>query len=122
LISKDVTNSSSSRISSTTCLYIAIVLEQCKEYRPCCLTLRSYESYDACCASRLGERKGECDEYSRATIHCKTSYMYTILIPIHAFPSQRRTTWVCRYCNLARVVMRTVLLVLPGTYMYSHLI
>jgi hypothetical protein len=51
-----------------------------------------------------------------------TLYIYSLLIPIRAFPSEGRTTWVRRYSNLARAVMRTVLLVPPGTYMYAQLI
>jgi hypothetical protein len=41
-----------------------------------------------------------CDEYSLATVHCKTLYMYSLLIPIRAFPSDGRTTWVRRYWNI----------------------
>jgi hypothetical protein len=64
----------------------------------------------------------ECDEYSPATIHYMTLYMYSLLIPIRDFPSEGRTTWVRRYCKLARVLMRIVLPVPPGTYMYAQLI
>jgi hypothetical protein len=48
--------------------------------------------------------------------------MYSLLIPIRDFPSEGRTTWARRYCNLARVVMRNVLLVPPGTNRYAQLI
>jgi hypothetical protein len=48
--------------------------------------------------------------------------MYTLLIPIRAFPSEGRTTWVRRYCDLAKVLMRIVMPVPPGTYKYAHLI
>jgi hypothetical protein len=53
----------------------------------------------------------ECDEYIHASLHCMALYMYSLLIPTRAFPSEGRTTWVRRYCNLARVLMRNVL---PG--------
>jgi hypothetical protein len=43
-----------------------------------------------------------CDEYSPATVHCKTLYMYSLLIPIRAFPSEGRTTWVRHYCNISK--------------------
>jgi hypothetical protein len=49
-----------------------------------------------------------------------TLYKYSLLIPIRAFPSEGRTTRVRRYCNIARVLMRTVLLLPPGTYKYAH--
>jgi hypothetical protein len=69
----------------------------------------------------LSRRGGyECDECSHATIHCKTLYMYSLLIPIRAFPSEGRTLWVRRYCNLARVLMRILLSVPPCTYMYAQ--
>jgi hypothetical protein len=42
------------------------------------------------------------DEYSHATIHCKTLYKYSLLILIRAFPSEGRTTWVRRYCNISK--------------------
>jgi hypothetical protein len=29
-------------------------------------------------------------------------YMYSLLIPIRAFPSDGRTTWVRRYCNIRK--------------------
>jgi hypothetical protein len=45
---------------------------------------------------------GECDEYIHATIHCMTLYMYSLLIPIRGFPSDGRTTWVRRYCNISK--------------------
>jgi hypothetical protein len=41
-----------------------------------------------------------CDEYSHATVHCRTLYRYSLLIPIRAFPSDGGTTWVRRYCNI----------------------
>jgi hypothetical protein len=41
-----------------------------------------------------------CDEYSHATVHCWTLYKYSLLIPIRAFPSDGRTTWVRRYGNI----------------------
>jgi hypothetical protein len=44
----------------------------------------------------------ECDEYSHATVHCGTLYMYSLVIPIRVFPSDGRTTWVHRYCNIQR--------------------
>jgi hypothetical protein len=28
--------------------------------------------------------------------------MYSLLIPIRAFPSDGRTTWVRRYCNISK--------------------
>jgi hypothetical protein len=37
-----------------------------------------------------------CDDYSLATVHCRTLYMYSLLIPIRAFPSEGRSTWVRR--------------------------
>jgi hypothetical protein len=43
-----------------------------------------------------------CDEYSLATVHCRTLYMYSLLILIRAFPSDGRTTWVRRYCNVSK--------------------
>jgi hypothetical protein len=49
-----------------------------------------------------------------------TLYMYSLLITIRAFPLEGRTTWVRRYYNLARVLMRTVLQLPPGTYKYAH--
>jgi hypothetical protein len=33
----------------------------------------------------------ECDEYNPATVHCRTLYMYSLLIPIRAFSSDGRT-------------------------------
>jgi hypothetical protein len=57
-----------------------------------------------------------------ATVHCMILYMYSFLIIIRAFSSEGRTTWVRRYRNIARVVMRIVLPVDPGTYSYAHLI
>jgi hypothetical protein len=47
---------------------------------------------------------------------------YSLLIIIRAFPSEGRTTWVRRYFSLARVPMRNVLPIPPGTYMYAQLI
>jgi hypothetical protein len=47
-----------------------------------------------------------------------TLYMYWLLIPIRAFPSKGRTAWVRRYCYIAMVMMRIVLQVPPGKYMY----
>jgi hypothetical protein len=43
-----------------------------------------------------------CDEYCPAIVHYKTLYMFSLLIPIRAFPSEGRTTWVCRYCNISK--------------------
>jgi hypothetical protein len=64
----------------------------------------------------------ECDEYSLATIHYMPLYMYSLLNTIRAFPSEGRPTWV-RHCNnLARVIMRIVLHVPPGTFMYAQYI
>jgi hypothetical protein len=63
-----------------------------------------------------------CDKYSHATLHCRTFYMYSLRILIRAFPSEGRTAWVRRYCNLARVLRRTVLRVTPGPYRYAQLI
>jgi hypothetical protein len=63
---------------------------------------------------------GLCDEYNHATVHCMTLFMHSLLITIRAFTSEGRTTWVCRYYNLARVILRNVLLVPPGTYMYAQ--
>jgi hypothetical protein len=59
------------------------------------------------------------DEYNLVTVHCRTSYKYSLLISIRAFPSEGRITWVRRYRNIARVLMRTVLPIPPGTYMYA---
>jgi hypothetical protein len=47
-----------------------------------------------------GHEKIRCDEYCHATLHCMTLYMYSLLIPIRAFPSDARTTWVRRYYNI----------------------
>jgi hypothetical protein len=44
----------------------------------------------------------ECDQYSHATVHCMTLYMYSLLIIIRAFPSEGRTTWVRRYYNISK--------------------
>jgi hypothetical protein len=44
----------------------------------------------------------EYDEYSLATVHYMTLYMYSLLIPIRAFPSEGRTTWVSRYSNISK--------------------
>jgi hypothetical protein len=58
--------------------------------------------------SKSGGSEGEnpklasCDEYSHATVHCMTLYMYSLLIPILDFPSDGRTTWVRRYCNIQK--------------------
>jgi hypothetical protein len=60
------------------------------------------------------------DEYHHAIVHCKTLYKYSLLSTIHAFPSEGRTTWVRRCCNLAWVSMRNVLPVPPGTYNYAQ--
>jgi hypothetical protein len=43
---------------------------------------------------------GLCDEYILATVHCMTLYIYSLLYPIRAFPSEGRTSWVRRYCSL----------------------
>jgi hypothetical protein len=40
------------------------------------------------------------DEYRPTTVHCSTWYMCSLLIPIRAFPSDGRTTWVRRNCNI----------------------
>jgi hypothetical protein len=61
-----------------------------------------------------------CDECDPATIHRKTVYMYSLLFPIRAFPSEGRTSWVRRYCNLARVLVRIVLPVPLGTHTYAR--
>jgi hypothetical protein len=61
-----------------------------------------------------------CDEYIHANVHCRTLYMYSLLIPIRDFPSEGRTKWVRRYSNLAKVLMRTILPIPPGTYMYAR--
>jgi hypothetical protein len=47
--------------------------------------------------------------------------MYSLLSSVRAFPSEGRATRVRRYCNLARVLMRTVLPIPPGTYKYEQL-
>jgi hypothetical protein len=44
----------------------------------------------------------ECDEYSHVTIHYMTLHMYSLLIPIRAFPSEGRTTYVRRYYNIRK--------------------
>jgi hypothetical protein len=62
----------------------------------------------------------ECDEYNHATVEYKTLYMYSLLITIRDFSSEGRTMWVRHYYNLARVMMRNVLPLPPGTYMYAH--
>jgi hypothetical protein len=43
-----------------------------------------------------------CDEYNHATIHYRTLYMYSLLISIRDFPSDGRSTWVRRYCNISK--------------------
>jgi hypothetical protein len=63
-----------------------------------------------------------CDKYSPLTIHYMTLYMYSLLIPVRAFPSEGRRTWVRRYCNSAMVMMHIVLHVPPGTDKYAQLI
>jgi hypothetical protein len=49
-----------------------------------------------------------------------TLYMYSLLIPIRAFPSKARTTLVRRYSNSIMVLMRNVLPVPPGTHKYEQ--
>jgi hypothetical protein len=46
-----------------------------------------------------------------------TLYKYSLLIPIRAFPSEGRTAWVRRYCNLAMRVLRRIVLPI-NTSMY----
>jgi hypothetical protein len=58
-----------------------------------------------------------CDEYNHVTVHRMTLYMYSLLNPIRAFPSEGRTSWVRRYRNLARVLMRIVLHAPTSSYM-----
>jgi hypothetical protein len=55
-------------------------------------------SYIAFAISVISRRS--CDEYSPTTVHSNTLYMYSLLNPIHALPSDGRTTWVRRYCNI----------------------
>jgi hypothetical protein len=64
----------------------------------------------------------ECDDYSLVRVHCKTLYMYSLLNLVHGIPSEGRTSWVRRYCSLMRVLMRNVLPVSPGMYMYAQFI
>jgi hypothetical protein len=73
----------------------------------------------------VSRRAPNCDDYSYATLHCMTLYMYSLLILIRAFPPEGRTSVQRGYVAttiLARVLMRTVLPVPPGTYMYAQLI
>jgi hypothetical protein len=63
-----------------------------------------------------------CVEYGPTTVHDMTLYNHSLLNAIRAFPSEGRKTLVRRYCNLARVLMRTLLRAPPGTYMYAHYI
>jgi hypothetical protein len=37
-----------------------------------------------------------------ATVHYMTLYMYSLVILVRAFPSDGRTTWVRRYCNIRK--------------------
>jgi hypothetical protein len=63
----------------------------------------------------------ECEEYSHTTLHCMTSYMYSFLTPICAFPWEGHITRaVRRQCNIARVLVRTVLSIPPDTYRYAQ--
>jgi hypothetical protein len=62
---------------------------------------------------------GGCDEYSPATVHCKTLYMYSLRIPNRAFPHDGRIlvgTSLLQYCNGADATIRPVP---PGTYRYA---
>jgi hypothetical protein len=70
--------------------------------------------------NRLLSRQTSCDEYNHAKVHCMTLYKYSLLIPIRAFPSEGRTTWVGRYPNSIRVLMRIVLPVSLGTHKYAQ--
>jgi hypothetical protein len=54
------------------------------------------------CGGAASGRAGFCDEYIPTTIHCMTLYRYSLLIPISAFPSEGRTTWVRRYSNVSK--------------------
>jgi hypothetical protein len=56
----------------------------------------------------LAKHRHNCDEYIHAIVHYITLYNYSLLITIRAFPSEGRTMWVRRYCNIARVLMRNV--------------
>jgi hypothetical protein len=84
--------------------------------------LNSHTKWTLCGASSLGisHSSAQCDEYNPATIHCTALYKYSILILIRAFPSEGRTTWVRRYRDIARVLLRNVLPVPHGTYMYEQ--
>jgi hypothetical protein len=65
----------------------------------------------------------ECDEYILATIHCMTLYMYSLLIPIRAFPSDGRVQrGDVTIAVFIRVIMHTVQLVSSGTYIYAYII
>jgi hypothetical protein len=62
---------------------------------------------------------GLCDEYSHAIVHCRTLYMYSLRIPIRAFPQDGRMlvgTSLLQYCNGADATLRPVP---PGTYRYA---
>jgi hypothetical protein len=48
--------------------------------------------------------------------------MDSLQIPIRAFPSERRTTWVRRYYNSTWVLTRGVLPLSPGTHMDACMI
>jgi hypothetical protein len=63
-----------------------------------------------------------CDEYSPATEHCMTLYMYALINSIRAFPSDGRTPWVRRYCNIHKGLVHTVRPIPHGTYMCAQLI
>jgi hypothetical protein len=54
------------------------------------------------CLAKKCRRGRSCDKYSHATVHYKTLYMYSLQIPIRTFPSEGRTTWVRRYCNISK--------------------
>jgi hypothetical protein len=43
-----------------------------------------------------------CVEYSHVTVHYMTLYIYSLLNAIRALPSDERTTWVRRHCNIRK--------------------
>jgi hypothetical protein len=67
----------------------------------------------------LHREPSSCDEYSHATVHCMTLYMYSLRISIRAFPQDGRIfvgTSLLQYCNGADATVRPVP---PGTYRYA---
>jgi hypothetical protein len=50
--------------------------------------------------ARHVECRHHCDECIYTKVHCMTLYMYSFLIPIRAFLTEGRTSWVRRYYKL----------------------